>query len=394
MERDKGTYAWIGGLALGAAVMYFLDPHSGRRRRARVRDRVVHTMNVAEEGMERLAQDFGNRARGTVARTRRRVFPLPPVEDDRLEARVRSALGRLTSHPSAIQVEAHDGVVTLRGPILEHEIGEVLVGVRRVPGVRRVESRLETVQDAAHVPALQGGRPRMGMVPDMFQRHMSPTSRALLGTAGGLLAAWGMRRGNATGVLSSALGGLMLARAATNMDARDLLHGQTLTVQKCVDVLSPIEEVFAFWSNFRNFPRFMQHVREVRELDEGVSHWVADGPAGVPVSWDAEITSLRPYRRIAWRSLPGSTVENAGEVRFIRLDDDHTRIHVRMAYHPPVGVLGQAVAAFFGADPKHQLADDLNRFKSLLEEGQTTAHHQVVARQDVQPEMAVEGSSQ
>src|SRR5687768_11764203 len=104
MERRDSSLAWISGLAVGAAAMYFFDPRSGRRRRAVARDQLLHALHAAEGSVERLAHDAGNRARGTAARTRRLV-PAEPPADQRLAARARSALGRLTSHPGAITVE-------------------------------------------------------------------------------------------------------------------------------------------------------------------------------------------------------------------------------------------------------------------------------------------------
>jgi uncharacterized membrane protein len=391
MGRGDG-FGWLAGIALGATAMYFFDPRSGRRRRALARDKAVHTLNLTEQSLERLGQDFGNRTRGTVARTRRRLVPEGPISDPRLEARVRSALGRLTAHPGAIEVMADDGIILLRGPILNREVGQVIAGIRMVPGVRRVESHLVPVKNRAHVPALQGGEPRPPMVPDMFQDHMSPTSKALVTLAGAFLLATGARRGgSAAGFLFGGVGGLLLVRSITNAGrtpAAPVGAGprRAVTVTKTIEILAPLQETFRYWTNFRNFPRFMQHVREVLETEEGLSRWVVDGPAGVAVSWEAEVTNLEPFKRIRWQSVPGSTISNAGEVRFEELDEMRTRLTVRMTYSPPGGVLGHAVATFFGADPKHQLDDDLLRFKSLLEEGKATAHGQEVARQDVQPD--------
>jgi uncharacterized membrane protein len=111
----------------------------------------------------------------------------------------------------------------------------------------------------------------------------------------------------------------------------------------------------------------MRHIREVRETESGISHWVADGPAGFPVSWDAEITGLKPHQWIAWKSLDGSRIMNEGEVRFEEIDEHSTRVCVRMTYNPPGGAMGHAVATLFGADPEHQLDDDLGRLKALME---------------------------
>lgn len=384
MDRDSAWF-WLFGAAAGAAAMYYLDPRSGRRRRAMARDKAVHALNVADHTVERLTADASNRAKGTVARTQRRILPEGPIEDPRLAARVRAALGRLTAHPRTVTVEAHDGFITLRGNIAEDELGDVIRGIRRVPGVKHVESLLTAVRPAVRTEPETARAPASTMT-EPAENPMTPTGRALVGAAGGLLAWWGVNQGGARGASSALLGGLLMARAATNVEPTRLVVGrQPAVVHRTLEILAPVDEVFAYWSNFRNFPRFMQHLREVREIEGGISHWVAEGPAGVPVSWEAEVTALQPHRRIAWRSLPGSTVQNLGEVRFESIDEISSRIHVRMTYNPPAGALGHVVATLFGADPARQLTDDLMRFKRLLEDGSVEAHGQQIARQDVLP---------
>jgi uncharacterized membrane protein len=310
------------------------------------------------------------------------------VDDQRLEARVRSILGRLTTATSAITVTARSGEVTLTGQVLETELGYVLTGIRRVRGVRRLESRLTTVKQLPRGGQAAETRPRLGMPPDLLQNSMSPTSRMLVGTTGAALALGGIRKGGFFGIATAAMGGLLVARAVTNTPSTltpGPRSGSGVTVNKSLDVAVPVRVAFAFWANFQNFPRFMQHIREVRENESGTSHWVADGPAGLPVSWDAEITALRRHERIAWKSLDGSTVTNAGEVRFEEVEPEVTRIHVRMTYSPPGGAMGHAVATLFGADPKRQLDDDLLRFKTLLEAGAVRTRGQKVTRPEVQP---------
>lgn len=364
MKRDD-TLAWVGGLLVGAAAMYYLDPRSGRRRRALVRDKLVHLAHEAEGSAERVGRDLGNRARGTVARTTRRLI-MQPVDDRVLEERVRSALGRLASHPRAIDVRAYDGIVTLGGRVPEDEAGRLLTGLRGVPGLRRVESRLLTVK----IPEGARGRP-----PGDPPTGLTPTAVTLAAVSGAALIWAGGRRRGVPGLAATIIGGYMLYRTAAGArrgGVREGVTGRASVAQTSIEVAAPVAEVFAYWSAFRNFPRFMEHLREVRESEEGVSHWVADGPAGIPVSWDAEITSLQPHRRIAWRSLRGSIIRNAGEVRFEEIGEGATRLHLRMAYHPPAGAVGQVVARFFGADPQRQVEDDLARFKALLEKGSLT----------------------
>jgi len=127
--------------------------------------------------------------------------------------------------------------------------------------------------------------------------------------------------------------------------------------------------VFEFWRRYENFPRCMSNVREVRDTGGGRSHWKVAGPAGVPVEWDAEITQIVPNKVLAWKTVPGSTVEHAGIVRFQQNDDGTTTVTVRMSYNPPAGAIGHTVATLFGADPKRELDADLTRTKTLIETG-------------------------
>jgi uncharacterized membrane protein len=142
-------------------------------------------------------------------------------------------------------------------------------------------------------------------------------------------------------------------------------------VSRAITVNRGRDEVYAFWRNFENLPRFMKHLEAVKVHDEKRSHWTAKAPAGREVSWEAEIIEDVPSERISWRSLPGSTITNAGTVRFENAPGDRgTEIHVELEYLPPAGMLGAVVATMFREEPKEQLIDDLRAFKQVLEIGE------------------------
>jgi uncharacterized membrane protein len=143
-----------------------------------------------------------------------------------------------------------------------------------------------------------------------------------------------------------------------------------------------VRELFQFWKNFENFPKFMEHVRDVRVTSDGRSHWVVDGPAGVPVEWDALVTRIVPDQLIAWKSVEGAPVQSAGMVTFHDLGDGRTRVEIHLSYNPPGGAIGHAFARLFQRDPKHQIAEDMVRLKSLFEQGATRAHGHRVTRDD------------
>ena len=113
----------------------------------------------------------------------------------------------------------------------------------------------------------------------------------------------------------------------------------------------------------------MTHVHEVRRIGDGLYRWSVGGPAGILVQWDAQITDLDFNKLVAWKSLPGAVVEQAGITRFTSNPDGSPCIDVKMSYNPPAGVLGHAIAELFGADPKHEMDDDLMRMKSFIETG-------------------------
>ncbi len=131
------------------------------------------------------------------------------------------------------------------------------------------------------------------------------------------------------------------------------------------------EELYRFWRNFSNLPRFMKHLRSVEVVDDRRSHWVATGPAGSSVEWDAEITDDRPNEMIAWRTVERSDVDHRGVIRFEAAAGGRgTMVSVEMQFSPPGGTLGSAVAAWFGDDPRQSIKMDLRRFKQVMETGE------------------------
>ena len=150
-------------------------------------------------------------------------------------------------------------------------------------------------------------------------------------------------------------------------DTRRRLGGQRgIHVEEAVMINRPIAEVYRFWRNFENLPRFMRHLESVAMREAGISHWVARGPAGTSVEWDARIINEVDNRIIGWQSLEGSTVATAGSVNFDSTEGG-TLVRVRLQYSPPAGKLGSAVAWLFGEEPSLQIRDDLHRLKALLE---------------------------
>jgi len=178
--------------------------------------------------------------------------------------------------------------------------------------------------------------------------------------------------------------------------------GKEVSVRKATTIRRPQEEVYDFWRDLENLPRFMVHLESVEAIDDTRSRWRAKGPGGRDVEWEAEIVEERPAELLAWRSLPGASVQHSGSVRFSPAPGNRgTEVVVELTYAPPGGELGALAAKLFGEEPATQLADDLRRLKQVIEAGEIarsdgsleghslTAHLKQRAAQPTNEEVAV-----
>ncbi len=207
--------------------------------------------------------------------------------------------------------------------------------------------------------------------------------------AGGVgLAAYGISKGRLPGWTLAGAGAWLFRRgwsghcntyrmlgintAGTGEDTRQALGGTAgVIVDESVTIIRPISELYRFWRNLENLPRFMTHLHSVERITDTLSRWQAKGPAGATVEWNAEIINEVPDQVIGWRSIEGSDVVSAGSVHFDQAGTGATRVRVRLQYSPPLGKVGDAVAKLLGADAATQIREDLQRFKALVETGQT-----------------------
>ena len=142
-----------------------------------------------------------------------------------------------------------------------------------------------------------------------------------------------------------------------------------IKIEKHVVIKKSPEELYQFWRNLENLPRFMNHLESVRIIDDKRSHWIAKAPAGTHVEWDAEIIREDEGHMLAWRSLENAEVKNAGSVYFERDPAEAgTKVRVILNYEPPAGRVGAAIAKLFGEEPSQQISEDLQRFKQLMEQ--------------------------
>ena len=221
------------------------------------------------------------------------------------------------------------------------------------------------------------------------EKNVNNPERVVSTVAGGALIAFGVKHGGWLGATLSLLGGGLVHRGATGHcylyeaagvntndperasflgKASGILSG-TVRVKKATTVNRSPAEVYQYWRNFENLPNFMQHLESVKRIDDKRSHWKAKAPLGMTVEWDAELTSDVENQRIGWASIEGSDIPNSGTVEFRPTVDRGTEVVVTMIYEAPGGKIGEWAAWALGEEPGLQIADDLRRFRSIIETG-------------------------
>src|SRR5262249_25378028 len=204
---------------------------------------------------------------------------------------------------------------------------------------------------------------------------------SLAGGAGVLLA--GIIRGRLSGIGMALAGAGLGFRGATgpcapyeaigihtahSADSQNLAPRKGARVEESVEIARPPEELYRWWRNLSNLPQVMTHLKSVRLCGDGRSHWVAEGPTGAEMEWDAEIIAERENELIGWRSVEHSDVDTAGSVQFIpQSDGEETEARVVLRYAPPAGIDGVAAAELFGESAADQIRNDLRRFKRRME---------------------------
>ena len=368
----------VTSVGIGAALMYFLDPQHGNRRRALVRDRINSLIHNMDDSIDMIMEDTRNRARGVLSEMTAKFSDQGTTPDWILEERVRAALGRATRHSRLLDVRSNGGNILISGPVLRADKDEIIKSASRARGVHMVQDELQVFETAKDLPSLQipntgtytySAHPRQ-------RQNWSPATRLLSGVGGSLLTLYGLKRKGLSKPLLSTAGLLLTTRSVINKDTKTLLGigpGENgFKIRKAININAPIDEVYQFWHNFENFKLFMDHVKEISVLGD-VSTWKVAGPAGTAVDFQSRITTDIPNELITWETLPDSAVKHTGFVRFDENRDGGTRVSVQMEYLPPAGVVGHAVAELFGVDPRQALNEDLVRLKSLLEEGKTSS---------------------
>jgi hypothetical protein len=198
--------------------MYLFDPKRGRSRRAIARDKAASLYGDSAHYAGKLQRDLRNRAVGLAASAKGKLTREDEIADQKLEARVRTKLGRVTTHPHAIHVRAESGRVTLEGLVLTNEVNDLISAVRSVPGVCEVQNRLKAHEEPGSIPSLQGRTERPRERSEFMQANWSPTARLVASAFGGGLVIYGMRAHGPLAKATATVGAGLLARGVSNKE--------------------------------------------------------------------------------------------------------------------------------------------------------------------------------
>lgn len=332
-EQDLQLGKWLASAAMGALVMYMLDPERGAGRRAE---------SVAR--LRSLGKQTGQALDSAIQAVSQKTASVLPGADSAQSARGDGAA-------------APDGASS-----------------RAATAATRESSQTGSPGSYSAQPGTQPDGPGTGSEAaprDWRERSGTPTLRNAALWGGGALGLVSLASRRAPlAMLAGLAGAVMLARRMRGRPLPGLGRNadNTVTVEKSLRIEASPEQVYDLWANYENFPRFMNNVVEVRDLGGIRSHWVVKGPAGTHFEFDSILTERSRPERLAWQSAPGSEIEQYGEVRIDEVRGG-ARATVRLSYRPPAGALGERFAELMGSDPQRRLDEDLQRMKALLEGG-------------------------
>ncbi|KQQ96990.1 SRPBCC family protein [Massilia sp. Leaf139] len=361
----------LGGAAAGALLMYMLDPDRGSARRA------TSTTAIRNAG-SRTGSALGNAWHGIGERIGLAARQAGDAAGDMLEEAGKTGgkyldeagnrAGRYMDEASTSANRAYDAVRP--NGAVRHAYDDTVDSASRM--IDSASSSASAAASRLSRMASDAAGSAMGALHLDSRSDLSALLRNPAVVGGGLLGLIGLFRRSP---LAAAVGLAGLALAARGGEsssglASSLFGGRArpIDLEKTIRIDASPSEVYEMWNNYENFPRFMSHVVEVRDIGHRRSHWVVQGPAGSQFEFDSVLTEQTKNRRLAWRSEPGAQIPNSGSVEFEPYRGG-TRVTVRLSYSPPAGALGHAAASLFGSDPKGQMDDDLARMKHYIERG-------------------------
>jgi len=368
----------LGGAAAGALLMYILDPDRGGARRA-------HSVAAVRHAGSRTSSALGNVWRGAGARLGAAADNMADAAGDRAAdlaaaakpdgaaSTIKSSLSRLGHAAGEVlddTISRAKSVASRAGDAASDAVSKAGSAMSRSGDTTgdlasRVTSRANRAADLARNTVSSGIDDARSALRATDWRATA-RNPAVLG--GGLLGLYGLARRSPLGLVLGLAGAALLARGVTGKPLRSLLStrqlgdrlggtlsstlsgglSQTIDFEKSIHIDASPEEVYDLWNNYENFPRFMSHVVEVKDLGRRRSHWVVKGPGGSEFAWNSVLTEQTRPHRLAWRSEPGAEIPQSGSIQF----EPHrggTHVTVRMSYTPPAGVIGHGLATLCSA---------------------------------------------
>lgn len=230
---------------------------------------------------------------------------------------------------------------------------------------------VEDAEKSTHAPSTCNS-----LIPGV-EANVGTIERILMVAAGGYLLYSGLSGKNKS-ITQSLAGGTMLARGISGycpvydaVGKGGRMKSTNVNIRTSVSINKPVNEVYDFWRNLENLPKFMQHLETVTEKDKVTSHWTATGPGGLgKISWDAHILMDERGKMLSWHSLPDSTVDNAGKVVFKDNGSGGTNLDVTISYHAPLGVAGEAAAKLLNPFFEKMVKSDIQSLKTYMEMGE------------------------
>lgn len=267
-----------------------------------------------------------------------------------------------STHPGAISFREKEGSLFIEGSVMNSEIDQI----RRI--VATDQHAHESLSVLHRIPIQAGRLPRF--LTSEVQANQSPAVRLTQGFLGLLLFYGGWRWNGWMGGLVSALGlgGLLQMISGERLLLflrKNLMAEKELSRQLRIQV--PVEFAYRWWSDFRNYPRFMSFIEKVAINPRGGISWRLSGPGSIPLEWDASITRMDPNRALSWSSEPRSIIFHQGQLSFERLAIESCQVEIRLSYAIPAGFFGRGLVRVLGFDPSKRIDDDLLVMKDLLE---------------------------
>lgn len=344
----------LGGAAAGAILMYLLDPDRGRDRRTMGTDKIRGLGRQTTHALGSALHSAGNRLGSAAEDAGQRVSSVANSVADSVADSARELAAQARPNGAG-----------------RHALGDSLARVGHSASDRLGQS-VNRMGDSVSRVKRSAGR-MLEHVPGAGTSWRSaPGGSTMMG--GSLLGLYALMRRSPLSLAIGAAGLCLLARSVShNTQLRSMIQrgtsaGRTYDIEKALQIDASPDEIYDLWTSCENFPRFMSHVIEVRDLGHRRSHWVVQGPAGTRLEWDAVLTEQSRPHRLAWRSEPGAEIPQSGSVTF-EPSYSGTLVTVRMSYTPPAGVIGHGLALLLGADPERQMEQDLQRMKSFIERG-------------------------